>query len=212
MSIGEPGCPELAAWTASMQSVRIVLTASFSIGAVSPATVRPTVTVMTESSRGDCRTGWSGGDADSGRWPVVSRDRPQRASEPAPRFFQSTLRQRKRRFPEGHIGFRLLAREPSGTERSWTLGRRPPFPADSMLSVPEPAEDLAIWNQILSAGAGHLDQIIACRRLEVRTAVNECPRIQESFTMAATTQSSETESGRFQAAFPRIAPRFRAFE
>jgi hypothetical protein len=32
------------------------------------------------------------------------------------------------------------------------------------------------------------------------------------FTMAMTTQSSETDRERFQAAFPRIAPRFRAFE
>src|SRR5206468_551708 len=41
MPIGEPGCPELAACTASMHSVRIVLMASFSMAALSLATVRP---------------------------------------------------------------------------------------------------------------------------------------------------------------------------
>ena len=38
--LGEPGWPELAACTASMHSVRIVLTASFSMAALSLATVR----------------------------------------------------------------------------------------------------------------------------------------------------------------------------
>src|SRR5690349_10918723 len=42
--MGEPGCPELAACTASMHKVRIVLIASFSIGARSLATVRPVFT------------------------------------------------------------------------------------------------------------------------------------------------------------------------
>src|SRR5262245_11776073 len=41
MPIGEPGWPELAACTASMQRVRIVLIADFSMGARSLATVRP---------------------------------------------------------------------------------------------------------------------------------------------------------------------------
>src|SRR6516164_3951206 len=41
MPIGEPGCPELAACTASMHSVRIVLMATFSMAALSLATVRP---------------------------------------------------------------------------------------------------------------------------------------------------------------------------
>ena len=41
MPIGEPGWPELAACTASMHSVRIVLMASFSMAARSLATVRP---------------------------------------------------------------------------------------------------------------------------------------------------------------------------
>jgi hypothetical protein len=41
MPIGEPGWPELAACTASMHSVRIVLMATFSMAALSLATVRP---------------------------------------------------------------------------------------------------------------------------------------------------------------------------
>src|SRR4051794_14198591 len=41
MPMGEPGCPELAACTASMHSVRMVLMASFSMAALSLATVRP---------------------------------------------------------------------------------------------------------------------------------------------------------------------------
>src|SRR6516225_1429057 len=41
MPMGEPGWPELAACTASMHSVRIVLMASFSMAALSLATVRP---------------------------------------------------------------------------------------------------------------------------------------------------------------------------
>jgi hypothetical protein len=36
----------------------------------------------------------------------------------------------------------------------------------ALLSIPEPTDDLAMWNQILSAGAGHLDQIIVCRPLK----------------------------------------------
>jgi hypothetical protein len=39
--MGEPGWPELAACTASMHSVRIVLMASFSMAALSLATVKP---------------------------------------------------------------------------------------------------------------------------------------------------------------------------
>src|SRR5262245_35856745 len=41
MPIGEPGWPELAACTASMQRVRMVLMASFSMAARSLATARP---------------------------------------------------------------------------------------------------------------------------------------------------------------------------
>src|SRR5262245_3597587 len=41
MPIGEPGWPELAACTASMHSVRIVLMATFSMAALSLVTVRP---------------------------------------------------------------------------------------------------------------------------------------------------------------------------
>src|SRR5436190_12643425 len=40
-AIGVPGWPELAACTASIDSVRMVLMASFSIGVVSVDTVRP---------------------------------------------------------------------------------------------------------------------------------------------------------------------------
>ena len=39
--MGEPGWPELAACTASMHSVRIVLMATFSMAALSLATARP---------------------------------------------------------------------------------------------------------------------------------------------------------------------------
>ena len=41
MPIGEPGWPELAACTASMHNVRIVLMANFSMAAFSLSTVKP---------------------------------------------------------------------------------------------------------------------------------------------------------------------------
>src|SRR5262245_15250670 len=46
MAIGVPGWPELAACTASMDRVRMVLMASRSSGDLSLDTVRPVVTVM----------------------------------------------------------------------------------------------------------------------------------------------------------------------
>src|SRR5437868_5385569 len=46
MAIGVPGWPELAACTASIDRVRMVLTASLSIGDFSLETVIPVVTVM----------------------------------------------------------------------------------------------------------------------------------------------------------------------
>src|SRR4051794_17019190 len=46
MLMGVPGWPDSACCTASMQSVRMVLMASFSIGSFSLATVKPVVTAM----------------------------------------------------------------------------------------------------------------------------------------------------------------------
>src|SRR5262245_14556868 len=50
MLIGEPGCPDSAACTASMLSVRMVLIASFSMAEVSLATARPVVSGMSPPS------------------------------------------------------------------------------------------------------------------------------------------------------------------
>src|SRR5689334_13112134 len=58
MPMGEPGWPELAACTASMQRVRMVLMASVSMGAWALDTVRPVVTGMVVPPS---RRGWMWG-------------------------------------------------------------------------------------------------------------------------------------------------------